>query len=277
MNGNEFFLTAAQQLLGLERLHFGWWEPGQAPSFAELADAQRRHGDYLVERLSAQRDQGRMLDVGCGAGALMRELLQRGFAVDGVVPAPTLAARAREAIAPHRSACFSAVYLSRLENCAELRAGRYALAYFSESFQYVDMPAGFARLNACLRDDGRVVIFDFFQRDEAAGSMRGGHALSAFYRIADAHGYAIDEDLDLTERMSPTMDLVSELLERRVWPFADTLETYLLSHRRWLRRALGRLARGQLRLARERARRVDYSADAFARAKTYRLIRLHRR
>ena len=277
MNGNEFFLTAAQQLLGIDDLHFGWWQPGQPLDFANLIDAQRRHADYMVDRLVAHRERGRMLDVGCGTGAIMRALLERGCAVDGVVPLPALAARAREAIAPLRASCDSAVFTSRLEDCAALGARRYALAYFSESFQYIDLTAGFAALNACLQDDGRVAIFDFFQRDGEAESMRGGHALSAFYRAVEECGYAIDEDRDLTEHMSPTMDWIHALLERRVLPFTDTVDAYLGSQRHWTRRLLSIPLRAQLRRLKKRHARVDFSAQAFARAKTYRFIWLRRR
>ena len=52
MDSRELGLVLAQQLLGIDELHYGWWAEGEAPSFAALAAAQRsnRRGRRLVTR-----------------------------------------------------------------------------------------------------------------------------------------------------------------------------------------------------------------------------------
>ncbi len=61
-------------------------------TLSNLAEAQRRYSNIILAALPPPEDGGRkVLDIGCGTGHLLTQLLARGYGADGLVPAPKLA------------------------------------------------------------------------------------------------------------------------------------------------------------------------------------------
>jgi SAM-dependent methyltransferase len=277
MVSQELGLVLAHELLDLDDLHFGLWGDELDVSLGSFPAAQRRFTDYLLNRMPPSGE-GRVLDVGCGTGALTERLVSAGYAADALSPSSRLNALARErldALPGHDARVFDA----RLEDLAlEGLAGAYGTVLFSESFQFVKMDIALDRVAHLLRTGGHLVICDMFKSGRQGdggpgdGVIRGGQSLSRFQTlISDSRFAPVAED-DITTQVSPTIDLVADLLERRVAPAARALDSFLGSRHplSW------RIVRG---LTRRRLRKVDaryfsghYNRRTFERYKTYRYM-----
>jgi len=73
--------------------------------------AQQRYNELLIAQLPRPEGEVRVIDIGCGAGHLLRQLLDRGYRADGVIPARDLARAVRGRLADFPG------YRSRLFEC----------------------------------------------------------------------------------------------------------------------------------------------------------------
>ncbi|TMH44580.1 MAG: hypothetical protein E6H59_06895 [Betaproteobacteria bacterium] len=68
MHSRELGLVLAQQLLGVEDLHYGLWDADLELKLGNLAVAQQRYNDMLIANLPRPEREVRVLDIGCGTG-----------------------------------------------------------------------------------------------------------------------------------------------------------------------------------------------------------------
>ena len=271
----------AQQLLGVEDLHYGLWDDDLELSLANLVPAQQRYTDLLLEHVAQQLagiDQPRVLDVGCGTGHMLQLMLERGYHVDAVNPSPHLnrQLRARLARLPGAATTLFETHFESLPPTAG--SERYDVLLFSESFQYIPLPDIFARAPALLKPGGSVVLADFFKTaahcDGATGdrSFSGGHLLGEFYRQLAASPFEVLHDEDLTARVSPNIALLDEWLTQRLVPAAGSVDQYLRSAYPGLTRVFKWLLRHKLERARYKYLSGNRSQAVFEKYKNYRLV-----
>ena len=98
MHSRELGLVLAQQLGDVQDLHYGLWDPDLELSFKILRTALQRYSDMILSQLPATTQEVRVLDVGCGTGHLIAQMLDRGYLADGVIPAPDLGALVRRRV-----------------------------------------------------------------------------------------------------------------------------------------------------------------------------------
>lgn len=277
MDSKELGLVLAQQLLGVEDLHYGLWDADLEVSFANLATAQQRFNELLMSRLPRPEAGIRVLDVGCGTGHLLAQLLDRGYAADGVVPAPALARLVRERLA-RGPASPSRVIECRFEDLPDDCRGAYDVVLFSESFQYVELAGSLARLQQILRPGASLVICDFFKTDAHGDggvgdrSMGGGHPLRAFHEAMARTPFVPVEDLDITARMSPNLKLLNDTLMLKVRPATLTVDRFLADNYPWLYWLARRFMHRRLAKIQRKYLSGLRSQETFERYKTYRLL-----
>jgi len=238
MGSKELGLVLGQQLLGVDDLHYGLWGKDLILSLSNLSVAQQRYTDMIVSALpSADGGNTRVIDIGCGTGHILAQLINRGFLADGLVPAPKLAEQVR----------------SRLEKCSvssDKKAGHlfeatfeqfpmdeyadhYDAALFSESYQYIPMSASFPILAHIVKPGGMVVICDFFKTEHDGDgqpgdkSFGGGHRMDQFYAELGKHPFTLLRDEDITKQVSPNIKLVDETLTQKLIPAGQTINRYL--------------------------------------------------
>ncbi|HAJ91639.1 MAG TPA: hypothetical protein DCO71_03305 [Gammaproteobacteria bacterium] len=281
MTSRELGLVLAQQLLDVDDLHYGLWEPDLELSLGNLVRAQQRYTDMLleqVESLLSERPAPRILDVGCGTGHLLQLLIERGYQVDAVNPSAHLNTLVRERLAalPHNT---TTLYETGFESLPCRRCQhQYELLLFSESFQYIPLSDIFAMAPELLRSGGRMVICDFFKTDAhcdgGAGdrSFSGGHLLAEFYRCVEQSSFRISHDEDLTAKVSPNIALLDEWLTRRLVPALSSVDEYLLAAWPRLTRFVKWVSRHKLARARYKYLSGHRSQAVFEKYKSYRLL-----
>lgn len=281
MDSREFGLVFAQQLTGMEDLHYGYWdETIPAVSVFYMTRAQQRYTEQLIDTLE-QHGNGKLhvLDVGCGTGVVLQALNERGHQADGVVPAPHLEKQVRARIQTQG-------YSSRIWGCTmeelpvETLKAQYDAVLFSESFQYIPYDVALDHAWQLLKPGGTVLICDFFKTrysgDGRPGdrSFGGGHCYREFLQWLEQSDWQCIRDDDITAYTSPNIRLMDELLTQRVVPAISILNTYLSGRHPWTLGILRWLFRRKLRKLRFKYLSGHRSQEVFERYKTYRRLAL---
>ena len=277
MHSRELGLILARKLLGVEDLHYGLWDADLELKLGNLAIAQQRYNDMLIAQLPAAEREVRVLDIGCGTGHLLRQLLDRGYRADGVIPAKDLS----EAV--HRKLAGYSGPPPRIHECRfeDFPAGQsrstYDVTLFSESFQYISPSVSLPILQSILKPGGLLLISDFFKSDAPESDsldpgFGGGHPLKDFYASMKRTPFVLVKDEDITRRVSPNMDLVNDLLMNRIKPATLAIGRYVEDRYPLLVRLALRLLRRKVDKLNHKYFSGHRSKEVFERYKTYRLL-----
>lgn len=278
MDSRELGLVLARQLLDIEDLHYGLWQEGLELKLANLAIAQQCYNEMLIGQLPSPDRTVRILDIGCGTGHLLSQLLDRGYLADGITPSKDLGAMARQRLTG-RAGCQARIFECRLEDLpAEQCRHDYDVALFSESFGRIPLAVSLPKVQEILKPGGLLLICDFFKTeadgDGGAGdrSFGGGHSLQEFHHQMRQTPFVLVKDEDITRQVSPNLELVNDLLMHRMKPAVFTLRRYLESN-------YPLVASLSLRLLSKKLDRLNYkyfsgyrSKEVFERYKTYHLL-----
>lgn len=278
MHSRELGLVLAQQLGDVDDLHYGLWDPDLELRFSNLRVAQQRYSDMMLSQLPAATGAVRVLDVGCGTGHLIRQMLDRGYLADGVIPAPDLGALVRRRIG-EISGYRPRIYECKFEDfpVAEAR-GLYDVVLFSESFQYIKPSDSLPLVQQLLKPGGMLLICDFFKTaahgDGGPGdkSFGGGHPHREFLEMMARFPFVLVKDDDITTRVSPNLQLLNDWLMHRAKPAGHTIDRYLSSNYSLSTRFLKWLFRKKLRKLQYKYFSGHRSRETFERYKTYHLL-----
>jgi len=280
MDSREAGLVLAQQLLGIDDLHYGLWDDDLDLTLSNLPLAQQRYSDQLISCLPAAADGIRILDIGSGTGHLIEQCLDKGYHIDGVSPAPELTRQIHKRI-DGRANCDTHVFECLFENFpADEHRQEYDAAYFSESFQYIPMDRAFANLEKILKPGATVVICDFFKRsdvdqgDPAAGTFGGGHDFNEFQELLERIPFSLEGDTDITGKVSRNIALLNDVLMNRLGPSLRTLDQFLGGRYPKTWRLLTWPFRKRFAKLKTKYFSGHRSQETFERFKTYHLVQL---
>ena len=249
---------------GSNHLHYGYWEDGLEPTIANLPKAQEAYCQFILSHIPEGTRS--ILDVGCGVGALSRYLQNAGYDVECVSPSREFARYARELLDEG-----TLVHECYYEDFEPQR--QYDLVLFSESFQYVKIEQALEKTSHVMKDDGRLLICDFFKTGAPGKSlMGGGHKLPRFWKAIEAQSLEAIEDIDITDKTAPTMKLVNDMLIAVATPGRALLFNFLHQRHPFLTKFFEWSFRKKLKKVEWKYFSGNRTPAAFAMHKTYRLF-----
>jgi SAM-dependent methyltransferase len=258
---NDRALRFYNEVLGLERLHYGLFQPDDELSFENFKRAQERYDDYLVERIPDGVNS--ILDVGCGTGILVKKLIDLSYQAEGLSPDINHKEIFKKDIsAPFHHTTFEDFVL----------ADRFDCIIMGESCQYIDLAKVFENSKRSLRNSGYLMICDYFVLDSAPEELRkSGHNYRAFMQQAQRSGFSVVSDQDITDRVTKTLDLASDFIRRG--SIALNIATEKARHKHpHLEKILLWLFRNKIRKTTKQIELLD--SEKFRTHKTYRFILL---
>lgn len=261
--GHRGALRLYADVLGLEHLHYGLWD--DAPRTLDgLKAAQDRYTDHLLGLIGPEVRS--VLDCGCGIGSTALKLRARGFDVEGLTPDPYQQERfeARTGLTCHRV---------RFQEFRPSR--RYDLLLMSESCGYIPLDRVFPAVREAA-PGGRWLLADYFSLYKDGSKLsKSGHLLERFLAEAAGAGLVLEYQEDITDKVTPTLDLARTALDDKALPAARMLGEWLGDRYPRLYPPLFRMGRFLLRrqIARLEEQRVLIDSDAFRTAKRYMIYR----
>ena len=201
---NDRALRFYNEVLGLERLHYGMWLPEDELTLAKLIEAQERYENYLIQHIPGGVK--KVLDVGCGTGLLVKNLLNNGFEVDGLSPDITQKKNFTENIkAPFHHTRFDDFIVTEKYDCLIM----------SESAQYINPVKLFENAEKSLKEDGYLMMCDYFCFDHAVGELgKSGHNYNNFMKLIEESNFKIVTQNDVTEATAKSLDLAKLFIDR---------------------------------------------------------------
>lgn len=141
-------------------------ESGASPDFGRVAsDYNRYRGGFpegFFERLASHYREPlrgrRVLDLGCGTGALANEMARRGCVVTGIDPSEEMLAHAADAATRQE---VGVTFLSRTAEQTGLPDGSFDLVMAGRCWHWFDRPRAAAEVRRILRRQGMLVICHF--------------------------------------------------------------------------------------------------------------------
>jgi SAM-dependent methyltransferase len=264
----ELGLILGARLLKTEDLHYGYWSEGLEVVLANLPKAQEAYCEYLLGKIPWGVKS--ILDVGCGTGHVAHLLVQQGYQVECVSPAPLLTQAARERLGSQVP-----IYPTTLE--ALTPPHTYDLLLFSESFQYIAPEQSLPKANRMLNTGGYVLLCDFFSVDDSGPSaLRGGHPLGKFKAYLATQPFRVLVDEDITARTAPNLELIDNMLQDYALPVWDTLGYYLRENHPWISKALRPFVHKRLKKLEFKYFSRQRTAETFQKHKSYRCMLLQK-
>jgi len=257
--GTQGALRLYMDVLGLEHLHYGLWNGGPV-TFDGLKAAQENYTDHLIGLMGTQAVS--VLDCGCGTGATALKLGARGFEVEGLTPD---AYQHETFIARTDLPCHKA----RFQEFQPTRA--YDLVLMSESCGYIPTNQLFQSVRR-VAPGGTWLVADYFSLYKDGSKLsKSGHLLSQFLAEAAAAGLELEYEEDITDKVTPTLDLARTTLDEKALPAARMLGEWLADRYPILYPPIFKTAKFLLRkpIAKAEVQRILIDSEAFRSAKRY--------
>ncbi len=261
-------LNVLHFFLGTRDLHYGLWQDDLEVCVQNMPVAQKRYSEFLISHIPD--GVRRILDVGCGAGGLASELLERGFEVEGVSPSPLLT----EAAQQQAGEAFR-IHQGRFEDVEFAADDKFDLVKFSESFQYISLDSVLENAKKRLDPGGYVLICDFFKTGVPGKSViGGGHPLKKFDQALQQSGLEVLEDIDITRETAPNLDIVDQMGRELFYPTIKLIGYAFDSNHPWLARLFRWKYRRKIDKIQRKYLSGERNGENFARHKVYRLLLL---
>jgi 2-polyprenyl-3-methyl-5-hydroxy-6-metoxy-1,4-benzoquinol methylase len=262
--GLEIGHIVGKGLFKLDHLHYGLWKKGLEPEILNLHIAQDEYCKFIISHIPAEVKS--ILDVGCGAGAFSKRLVDLGYKVDCVCPTEY-----QNKLVEQLLGKTSEIFKCKFEDIQT--AKKYDMVQFCESFQYIDLDRVLDVAASLVRQGGFLLICDFFKKQSADScGIKGGHKLNKFMDLLGQSPFQIIEDIDITEQTAPNMDILDRATKEVMIPVASAVDRFFQSRNPFILKLIKWKYRKKIEKAEKKYLQGKRAGKDFAEYKTYRLF-----
>ena len=207
-------LNLYSKILKNDMLHYGYFEDTtiepESISIKSVEDAQIKYAQNIVD-LITDKD-GFILDVGCGMGGLSAILTEQKFKVEALTPNKN---QIRHIQNKYKTI---PVHNCKFEDVAETK--KYRTVINSESFQYINLEKGLAKINAITDSGAKWIITDYF-RLHNDGINKSSHLLADFVETIEKSNWKIVYQKDITPNILPMLRFLRLYVDRFIFPIKN--------------------------------------------------------
>jgi SAM-dependent methyltransferase len=207
--GGDRILDFYNKLIGLDQTHFGVWNAGDELNLQNFRSAVERYTQLLASLIP--EGVSSIVDAGCGFGGVANTLQQLGYNVTGVTP-DSLQISYCESKYP------STKWIQSAFEKLDLGTQKLDLVLMAESCQYLDLELALGQSSRILSQQGYLLVADYFIVDDASSAktpLGSGHHLGYFLDVTDRNGFNLVKEVDVTERVLPTLDCAASFFEAK--------------------------------------------------------------
>jgi cyclopropane fatty-acyl-phospholipid synthase-like methyltransferase len=196
---NDIELKLYAKIFGNDFLHYGYFreipDDTEKISLHDIKKAMLHYTDLIIERIPTG---SKVLDVGCGMGGLLALLRENNFDATGITP--------NNMQYNHIKAKYPGlpVVKSTFEDFVTDQSTRFDIVITSESFQYIDIEKGIAKIRDILTENGKWILIDYFRINENTKNP-SGHILKNFERHLRNSGLVVMEERNITQNVLPNL------------------------------------------------------------------------
>ena len=217
-DGNDdLVLQFTTEVLGLESLHWGYWDDNDQLNLDNLKKAQKNFTSHLSSFIPKSVSQ--ILDVGCGIGDNALHLSKNGYKLTCISPdinhQKAFKKLENEKINFHRSGIEKFVSEKKFD-----------LALMSESSNYFDKNLAFKKLASLIKDQGFILSASLFRKKDTT-VYSNFHIESEWLESAKKNGFEIINEDDITEKVLPSSEIGRDILHQHGVPLLEVMIKYL--------------------------------------------------
>lgn len=231
-------LLFSTEVLKLRSLHYGYWNPEDALTMANLREAQGRYTDTLLQLIPDTVKT--ILDVGAGIGDNALALASRGHRVTAISPENDHPRFYREM--NNDGVRFHNVRFEDLE-----LPDKFDLILMSESHNYFYADAAFAQCRRYTLPGGYLLVSGIFGRASTKRLWDILYAKDEYVALARKNGFRLVKNVDITDRVLPTLELTQKGYRDYVLPTLGLLAQYMKASAPWKWRLARLLCHKQFR------------------------------
>jgi len=260
-SSNDRALRIYNEVLGLDRLHYGMWQENDDLTYENLKQAQIRYEDFLVENIPDGVKT--ILDVGCGTGILTKKLLELGYKAEGMSPD----INQKKVFEENVDARFHHAKFGQFEPPYS-----FDCLIMSESAQYIKMDRLFNTAKKSLNKNGYLLICDYFVLKNSDDTLhKSGHKYDIFKEKIKNYAFKILKEEDITDSVTKTLDIADDFAKRALLALDIGTEKIRTKHP-YLSKFTLRLLRKKINKIEDQMKLLD--SELFKQHKTYRFFLL---
>ena len=262
--GLEIGSICGRYFFDMQHLHYGYWTEDLAVNISNLHAAQANYAKFVSSHIPDGVKT--ILDIGCGTGQMAKDLQDMGYTVDCISPNAFFAEKARKLLG-EQSRVFECAFQD-FEN-----HGTYDLVMFCESFQYIGAPDAIGKSFGLMKDGGHLLICDYFARPlEGKSMLAGGEKWTRFSDVIVTYPLQQLADIDITDAMAPTLDIVDDVFREAVQPTVNLAIKLVASRYPWPYRLVQRIYRRRIEKIKGKYFSGRMTGENFKKYKSYRLL-----